>query len=479
MSETTTVPDETGERDADEDVTDDPVPEAGDEQPATEKADSAAVDQGEGDDARIEVVADRHTGRWSGISAVALLAVGLGAFTRTPAVFMTGVFGVAYAAYAHAAAPPRVDLRVERECSDDRPDPGEEVEVTVQIHNEGSEIPDLRVVDGVPAQLHVVGGTPRLATSLDEGETAELYYALDAQRGRHEFGSLRTIARGYSGAVERDATVESSTDDDVVCTPGSLPPSTSLSLQPLTTPYAGRVETDIGGDGIEFHATREYQRGDPLSRVDWNRKARTGELSTCEFREERAASVVLLIDVRTEAWFRPDDVSPSAVERSVEGAMQVFSALVDGGDRVGVAALGTTDPWLPPGSGEDHRTRARRLFVDHPLLMPDTADDLVDRPISVESLRHQLPGHSQVILFSPFCDDSAVEQAKLLNASGHLVTAISPDPTAAGTSGQVVARIERALHLSELRRAGPRVIDWQWDESMATALSRAGERWSR
>ncbi|SNZ04981.1 Uncharacterized conserved protein, DUF58 family, contains vWF domain [Natronoarchaeum philippinense] len=444
-----------------------------DAESAFDDADAAAVSAD-----RIVAAEDRYTGRWNGVAAAALLAVGVGAIAQSPAAFLLGVFGVAYAAYARMAEPPAVDLRVEREFGTDRPDPGEAVDVTVRITNEGASIPDLRVVDGVPDQIHVVEGTPRLAADLGAGETVELQYAVGAERGRHEFDHLRAIARGYSGAVERDADVQSATDDELYCTPGELPPSTNLSLQSLTTPYAGRVETDIGGDGAEFYATREYQRGDPLSRVDWNRKARTGELSTIEFREERAASVVLLIDVRVESWLRPDAASPSAVERSVEGAMQVFSSLIEGGDRVGVAVLGATDPWLPPGSGEDHRAAARRLFVEHPLLTPESADDLIERPISVDSLRKQLPSHSQVILFSPLCDDGAVEQATLLEAAGHRVTAVSPDPTATATAGQSVAHVERELRLSELRRTGARVVDWRWEEPLAAAISRAGERWS-
>ncbi|HMB50853.1 MAG TPA: DUF58 domain-containing protein [Natronoarchaeum rubrum] len=460
------------------------TPDDADAGTSADDADVERVDAGSkadndaGADGRVASIEDRFTGRWNGIDAAALLAIGVGALAQSPAAFLVGAVGVAYAAYAHMARPPEVELRIERAFGDDRPDPGEAVDVTVRITNEGAAIPDLRIVDGVPPQLHVVEGAPRLATELGAGETVELNYSISAERGRHGFEPVRAIARGYSGAVERDARVRSTTDDEVYCTPGGLPPSTDLSLQSLTTPYAGRVETDIGGDGAEFYATREYQRGDPLSRVDWNRKARTGELSTVEFREERAASVVLLIDVRAEAWLRPDDASSSAVERSVEGAMQVFSSLIDGGDRVGVAVVGATDPWIPPGSGEDHRARARNLFVEHPLLTADSADDLVQRPISVTALRRQLPSHSQVILFSPLCDDDVIEQAKLLDAGGHLVTAISPDPTATATSGQTVAHVERALRLSELRRAGPRVADWQWDESLAAAISRAGERWS-
>lgn len=436
-------------------------------------ADGATVDSA----GRLHEDVLRRTGRWTGVSALALFGVAFGVFSQNPAPFLAGVFGVTFAAYAGAGRAPGTHLAIEREF-EDRPDPGEEIEVTVAVENAGeSSLPDVRIVDGVPGQLHVAAGTPRCAASLDPGETTTFSYTVVAERGTHEFEPAQALVRGFSGATERETRVPGDSDP-LVCTPGSLPPSTNLSLQPLTTPYAGRVETDIGGDGLEFYATREYQPGDPLSRVDWNTRARTGELSTLEFREERAASVVLLIDVRTEAWCRPDESASSAVERSVEGAMQAFSSLIDAGDRVGIAALGTTECWLPPGSGGDHRTRAREMFQTEPLLSPDSVDDLIERPISVAALRHQLPSHAQIILFSPLVDDLVVEQAKLLDASGHLLTAVSPNPTTTATTGESVARMERDLRMADLRRSGLRVVDWNWEEPLVTAISRADARWS-
>lgn len=420
----------------------------------------------------------RTTGRWTGITALALFGIAFGVFAQNPAAFLAGTFGVTFAAYAQAGGAPGADLRLRREFEDDRPDPGEEIDVTVEVENVGeSSLPDVRIVDGVPGQLHVSEGTPRHAAALDPGERATFTYTITAERGSHEFEPTQVLLRGFSGAVERETQVRGESEP-LVCTPGSLPPSTNLSLQPLTTPYSGRVETDLGGDGLEFFATREYQPGDPLSRVDWNTRARTGELSTLEFREERAASVVLLIDVRTDAWCRPTESASSAVERSVEGAMQSFSSLIDAGDRVGIAALGTIDCWLPPGSGGDHRTRARELFQTEPLLAPDSVNDLIERPISVAALRQQLPSHAQIILFSPLVDDLVVKQAKLLDASGHLVTAISPNPTTTRTTGESVARMERDLRMADLRRSGLRVVDWAWEEPLVTAISRAGARWS-
>jgi len=50
--------------------------------------------------------------------------------------------------------------------------------------------------------------------------------------------------------------------------------------------------------GLEFHATRNYQSGDPVSRIDWRRFAKTNELTTVQYREEQAVRTVLVVDAR-------------------------------------------------------------------------------------------------------------------------------------------------------------------------------------
>jgi len=97
----------------------------------------------------------------------------------------------------------------------------------------------------------------------------------------------------------------------------------------------------------------------------------------------------------------------------------------------------------------------------------------------IRDLRRRLDGNAQVILFSPLTDDNTARAARLLDAHGHLVTVISPDPTADRTPGQKLARAERIARMTDLRGKGIRVVDWGTDEELATAIDRASRRWSR
>ncbi|MFB6129789.1 MAG: DUF58 domain-containing protein [Salinigranum sp.] len=417
------------------------------------------------------------TGHWDGIRLVALVGVAVGVLTQRPAVVLAGVVGVGYAAYARSTALPPVDLSVERDVDDERPDPGASVEVTVRVTNEGDRtLPDVRLVDGVPEALSVVEGSPRRGTALRAGETVTVRYAVAARRGVHEFGPLLAVARNLSSTAE-DA-VRVAAPSTITCAPALRPTAAPIPLRERHTPAAGRVETSSGGEGVEFFATRAYRPGDPMRRVDWNRRARTGELATLEFREERAATVVLVVDVRAAAYVAPDPDGDHAVDRSVEAAGRVFAALGDAGDRVGVAAF-DGDCWLPPGAGPAHRARARDLLGTHPSFRPVPRERQSHPRRWLADLRRRLPGDAQVVLFSPLVDAEAARAARHLDAAGVPVTVVSPDPTVADAPSRRLARVARAVRISDLRGAGIPVVDWPWTDSLDVTIERFRERRSR
>jgi len=418
----------------------------------------------------------RTTNRWRGVSAAAFLAGGLGVLFSSPVVLLSGVVGVAFAAYAGTGSPPEVALDVTRTVSDDEPLPGEEVTVRLTVENVGdATLPDLRLVDGVPDALGVVDGSPRLGTALRPGKTARLAYAVTAERGDHAFGPVSVVARDFSGATEVETEIECETT--LTCVP-KLGTTVDVPLRAQTTQYTGRVTTDSGGSGVEFHATREYRRGDPLSRVDWNRLARTGDLTTVDFREERAASVVVVVDTREAAYRSPPDADRNAVQHGVDAAGKVLTRLLDAGNRVGLASFGPEACWLAPGAGHDHQARARDLLATHPAFDAVPSEGTFYPTSRLKWLRKRLPASSQVLFVTPLCDDFAGEAARRLDAEGHLVTVLSPDPTAAGTPGQRLARTRRDHRLSALREAGIRAIDWPLDDRLGVALERSARRWT-
>jgi uncharacterized protein (DUF58 family) len=118
------------------------------------------------------------------------------------------------------------------------------------------------------------------------------------------------------------------------------------------------------------------------------------------------------------------------------------------------------------------------LLATHPALAPgETPDDVL--PFGwLSSLRSQLPGDAQVVLFSPLCSAAVANVARQLDADGHLVTVVSPDPTTRESAASQLATVARRFRIADLQAAGIPVIDWPWEDSLPVSLARA-RRWSR
>lgn len=421
----------------------------------------------------------RPTHRWWFATFVALFGTTIGALTARPAPVLVGVVGLVFAGYARVGWTGTPSLNLDRSLSTTEPVPGETVEVSVTVTNTGEPLPDIRIVDGVPETLEVVEGSPRLATSLMPGGVAGFSYSIEAERGEHGFDAATVLRYDPSGSVERETTVES--ESILTC----LPTLTEVPLRSRTTQYTGQIVTDIGGSGIELHSTREYRPGDALSRIDWNRRAQTGQLTTIEFREERAATVMLVIDARPAAFWARGTRERNAVGHATAAVGRVFAELLAGGDRVGIAALGDGEEpcWLPPGAGNEQAFRARRLLATHPALSvvppsegpPELAIDPEHDSVDVDQFLARLRTDAQLMLFTPLCDDGIVDAIRRLSANGRATTVVTPDVTKTDSDGRELARLQRTNRIHALRQRGIRVVDWDVDTPLVAALARTGD----
>lgn len=411
--------------------------------------------------------------------AVGLLSVALGAVTGTTAPFLFGVLAVAYTGSRYLTDAPPPTVTVTRVLGTDEPVPGDLIEVQVRIENVGERpLADLRVIDGPPDALRVVDGSPAILTSLQPGGTDQFSYTVQAKRGTFTFAETRLIARSLSGVRERACTLT---------VPTRLSSTTLLQefpLQEQTSQRIGTVKTDHGGSGVEFYATREYRKGDPLSRVDWNHLAKTGTLTTVQFREQRAPTVALLLDQREEARVAPRTAALDGVDLSVYAAEQAFLTLFDAGTEVGLVTYGEHLTAIEPGNDAAQRAQVQaelRAATDRyaaalGAATVDTASLEQRTAPTVDSLTDHVPRNAQVLLLSPATDDFVVETTERLRAFGHPVTLLSPAVAGAASLGARRERLHRTCRLRAVRETGTRVIEWQPTEPVQLAITRATEQ---
>jgi uncharacterized repeat protein (TIGR01451 family) len=396
----------------------------------------------------------QRTGRWFGLAGAALVAVGVGLVGQVPALVLLGGLGVTLSAYDRVAVPPAANVSIQRSITPTEPALGERVTVALTVRNDGSRtIPDLRLADGVPDSVRVVEGSASLGTALGPGASTTITYEITGGTDRCMFDPATAVVRDVVGVVARRTRITAEPDTVTWEQPAS---SALLPLVPAVARRPGTVPVDEGGEGVSFYAVREHRSNDPLSRVDWNQYARTGDLRTVEFQREQSATVVVVVDARSAAALAPRPDAETAIERSTMAAIALVEGLPEDGHEVGVAAYSPEGAWLAPGTSAAHQQQARDLLRTDRAF----AATAVTRTPDADRLIAQLPTAANVVFLGPLCDDDSEAVVRRLAARGHPVTVLSPDPTATDTAGHRLARLERRERLRRLRAAGIAVHDW-------------------
>lgn len=438
--------------------------------------------------------------RWGGAVLLTFATAVGGIALGRPLLFVAGAVPLTYVAYGYLSVPPDPALTFERRVDEETSVPGESVTVRVEVKNEGeSVVPDVRVVDGVPGPLPVVDGAPRTAVSLSPGGTAAFEYAVRARRGVHEFDDVRFQARSIPGGHVVTGTQAADGDSRLRC----LQSVSTFPLPDQTRQYVGRAPADEGGEGVEFYGSREYQPGDPARRIDWHRLASTGQLTTVVHREERARSVVFVLDARAGAAVGSGEGTFTAVELGTYAIERGARALQEENHSVGLAVVGddsAEQSFVSPGGGSASRERIRHVlsrvgpFVADAL---DVSDEQADgspstagsgRPDGaseervgvtdggvdpIRQLFADVGTTTQVVFVSPLLDADAVECLERLTRHGYTTTVLSPDVTGNGTWGSRLAGLDRVALVRRTQSLGAPVIDWDPEEPLGTALVRA------
>jgi uncharacterized repeat protein (TIGR01451 family) len=455
------------------------------------------------------------------LATLALTAIGLLFASRT--VLTAAAIPLAYVLYgAVSRVPADPALSVERSFDGHDPAPGEAVEVTVAVENAGERVlPDVRVVDGVPEALAVTDGSPRICTALPPGETARLTYTVVAKRGEHDFADPVVRLRSLAAAERLTEAVAADGERTLRCanTVADAP------LREATLPRAGTLPTDTGGSGLEFFATRQYQTGDPMNRVDWRHYAKTGEFVTVQYREEQAIRTVLIVDARPVGRVTARPGYPTGAELAAYAGERLHETLDRAGVVTSVAAVGldsegrdnaaldsegvgseTLDSegrdnealdsegldglvgpdgvaWVDPETGGP-AGRARAVFRAVQSVADSEAEPAATTPPDsvatdggpdgrTRRLLARMPPTAQVVVCTPLLDNWPVALAKTLAVRGFPLMVVSPDVTGGGSIGQSLSGVHRRLRLRELERSGAKTVTWHRDQPIDAALRRS------
>jgi len=227
------------------------------------------------------------------------------------------------------------------------------------------------------------------------------------------------------------------------------------------------------GPGVEFADIRAYLPGDQLRTVNWSVSARRGSLHVTDRLTDRAADVVVIVDMSAQ----PAGPATAVTERALRGAAQVVQSALRNGDRAGIVGLGGRRPrWL----GADIGRRQFYRVLDVALGVGNEYQS------STSSLapRAAVPPGAVVVAFSTMLDTGFALALIDLCKRGHTVVAVDILEGSPFEAGQdpILERmwaLQRSSMYRDMRVIGVDVVSWPADITLDQAMHLVPQRGRR
>lgn len=171
----------------------------------------------------------------------------------------------------------------------------------------------------------------------------------------------------------------------------------------------------------EFRQLREYQDGDPLSRIDWKATSRRLHLVSREYEEQRNQTIILAVDCGRR--LRAMDGTLTQFDHCLNSLLLLSFIALRQGDHVGVMSFGCDPPrWLAPVKGPHAMPAILNHLYDY---QPGNAPG--DFSEAAETLMTRWPRRAMVVLSTNLrSEDESQIMAPLLSLrKKHLVVLAS------------------------------------------------------
>ncbi len=341
-------------------------------------------------------------------------------------------------------------LSADRECNRLTANIGETVAVVVTVKNSGRlPVPWLLLEDLLPRQalihdpphLGVEGRRVKLSMLRAGGAKNLLYQLRCNRRGYYQLGPLIMETGDLFGLHRRYRVV---TDPHFLLVYPKVMPLEGYDIASRRPIGEVRMSYRLYEDPTRIAGVRQYQVGDPLSRVHWKATARTARLHCKVYEPSTVAGTTILLDFHTAS--HPPQHEPMRSELAVTAAASLANAVYEMGQQVGLVTNGrdAADRIRQEGWDYDIRTRdAARQAAS----MADASDRL--RPVVVETRR----GPDQVMrLFETLARIELTDGLDLTQLIGETASRMPRDATVVAVLASVTE--EFAVALGNLKRRG-------------------------
>jgi len=347
----------------------------------------------------------------------------------------------------------------------------DELDITINIKNNGGRVCFLEVHDIIPGLIEVVEGSNHQILELDEGEERELSYKISCSiTGNFELGPVRLRYRDALNLFSYEAEIDEEMELRVLPRTEDMQ---KVHIDPsYTKHWLGEVRSKNIGVGSEFFAIREYQPGDELRDINWKATARYIDPLTNEYEGERSGDVILIVD--GYEYGIVGTMENNTMRASIGVAASLAEVLLSARHRVGLIVSGEYMNWVYPGTGRDHYHK----------IMSNLTKFERGGIWGLEGIKWLLeeffPRKSMIILISPLTVSTSTKTLIELCMKEYDVVLISPDPLKIEREvieedeyEEIAERLysaERERLLENLWTHGTMVVDWDPTEPLEPTL---------
>ncbi|MCX2930350.1 DUF58 domain-containing protein [Mycobacterium sp. CVI_P3] len=307
---------------------------------------------------------------------------------------------------------------------------------------------------------------PGLQVEVLSSDGARTSVSAEAPRwGRYPLRTrVRVLAAG--GLLTGTAIIDAA---DLFVFPVAPPQPTGIPRTELPDRLGTHLTRHIG-PGVEFADIRPYLPGDQLRSVNWAVSARRGGLHVTERLTDRAADVVVLVDLSAQ----PIGPATAATERALRGATQVVQTALRNGDRAGIVGLGGRRPrWLGADIGRRQFYRVLDAALGVGSEYQDTAGTLAPRAA--------VPPGAVVVGFSTMLDTEFALALIDLCKRGHPVVAVDvlEGWPFADDDDPILERmwaLQRSAMYRDMKVIGVDVVSWPAGITLDQAMSLVPDR---
>ncbi|QCX53931.1 DUF58 domain-containing protein [Elizabethkingia sp. JS20170427COW] len=177
----------------------------------------------------------------------------------------------------------------------------------------------------------------------------------------------------------------------------------------------GQYQSTFKGQGMTFSEVRQYQFGDDIRRIDWNKTARFREPYVKVMEEEREHTVMLMVDISASM----DYGTQQAIKREyiAEICATIGFSAVGNNDKVGLILFADkVYKVIPPKKGRSHV-----LAIVSSILKADYQPSVTDLDGAMEYLMKAFRKKSFVFMFSDFHDEFELKNLRVVGNKHQLL----------------------------------------------------------